>query len=429
VFSSQAQGIALNPRTGNLNVLDAGTCAVSSGSSASSFVVQQLPQNAGASAITLAGTFSATATVRLSADGGTTWVTQSTQKAVGTASYAVAGFNYICVDITAYTSGSANVTISSSLASSNIATLSANGAVSNGIWVTVDDWLVMDITFAAAQTGTIQYGFNYRLQKPDGSISNNQSLNTVTNPVFGPNYVPIQISASGWLIGATIQETGGSFIPPTGMMYYNLFLMNSPGANPCSAPPTTCNSTPNIPGGVALIGSPIALNFPITWSGGSAVYVPPAAGAGQIVYTTIAAGAGVEASWSIPAQTRLQILGIWLKLTTSATVANRNFYISAVGNQNYPFIPSPINQPASTVQVYSFTPGTGGVVQTPPGAGTNVIEIPMGQMFFGSGGVAGASGGSLCGGSTCVIATNTTNLQAGDAYIMIITYLQWNDLN
>lgn len=184
--ASFAQGIGTNPQFGSLNVLDAGTCAVSSGSSANSFVVQQLPQNAGTSTVTLAGTFSVTATIRLSANGGTTWVTQGTQSSIGTTSYAVAGFNYICADITSFVSGSANVTINSSLASSG----------SNGTGAGFTNVIVAASSGVKADWFRVNSGANF-------TVTSGSPIVTCTTCHFQTNLLRSGLAAVGMQIFAT----------------------------------------------------------------------------------------------------------------------------------------------------------------------------------------------------------------------------------
>ena len=121
----QQASAAGNPTNVSLSAVDSGTC------SAGLAAIQQLPLNAGTSTVTLTGTFSATVTVRLSANGGSTWVTQGTQSSTGTVSYSVAGFTFICVDPTTYSSGIVQVTINSSLASGSSSGSGASNAAPN----------------------------------------------------------------------------------------------------------------------------------------------------------------------------------------------------------------------------------------------------------------------------------------------------------
>jgi len=99
-----------NPLGANLSVQDAGTC-----STTGSFAWQILPNNAATTTVNLAGTFTATVTFRLSNNGGGTWITSSTSTTAGTTSIATNGFTDICADVTAFTSGTVNVTISTGL--------------------------------------------------------------------------------------------------------------------------------------------------------------------------------------------------------------------------------------------------------------------------------------------------------------------------
>jgi hypothetical protein len=99
-----------NPMGGNLNVQDAGVC-----STAGSYLWQKLPINAGTTTVNLAGTFVGTVTIRESNNGGGTWTTAGTQTAVGTSTYATGGFTDLCADLTTFTSGIFQVSISTGL--------------------------------------------------------------------------------------------------------------------------------------------------------------------------------------------------------------------------------------------------------------------------------------------------------------------------
>lgn len=106
----QAQRTASNPLGGGLSVQDAGTC-----STTGSFLWQQLPSNAATTTVNLAGTFSGTLTIRLSNNGGGTWTTNTTVTTGGTTSIATNGFTDICADVTTFTSGVFQVTITTGL--------------------------------------------------------------------------------------------------------------------------------------------------------------------------------------------------------------------------------------------------------------------------------------------------------------------------
>lgn len=110
----RAQRTGSNPLGGNLSVQDAGTCSTSG-----SYLWQVLPANANQTTVNLSGTFSATLTVRLSNNGGGSWVTVGTLSAAGTTTYSTNGYTDICVDLTAYTSGSAGVTLTTGIFNGN----------------------------------------------------------------------------------------------------------------------------------------------------------------------------------------------------------------------------------------------------------------------------------------------------------------------
>jgi hypothetical protein len=110
---SAQTAVPTNPLVGNINVQDAGTC-----STANSYLLQLLPQNASTTTVNLGGTFSATVTVRMS-NNGSTWTTVGTQSSAGTASYSPNGFLVVCADVTSYSSGAVQVSIMTGTGVSN----------------------------------------------------------------------------------------------------------------------------------------------------------------------------------------------------------------------------------------------------------------------------------------------------------------------
>lgn len=116
-----------NPLGADLQLQDAGVC-----STKFSFLWQALPGNASATTVNLAGTFSATVTVRLSNNSGATWSTAGTQNAVGTASYSTTGFTDLCADVTTFVSGKVSISINTGLlqVQSVVTTVSGGGITS-----------------------------------------------------------------------------------------------------------------------------------------------------------------------------------------------------------------------------------------------------------------------------------------------------------
>jgi hypothetical protein len=111
LFSSVLHAqVYTNPVGANLTVQDTGTCTLNQ-----SFLWQHLPINAGTTTVNLAGTFSATLTVRESNNGGATWTSAGTLSSAGTTTYATNGFTDLCVDATTYASGNVSVSISTGL--------------------------------------------------------------------------------------------------------------------------------------------------------------------------------------------------------------------------------------------------------------------------------------------------------------------------
>ena len=108
-------------------------------------VSMQLPPNAGAASIVLAGTFSATVQFELSADNGNTWTAAATASSTsaGTTNFSAAAYTHVRARASAYTSGSATTTITASTAStaatlsgSSPVTISAGGAIGCATCVT-----------------------------------------------------------------------------------------------------------------------------------------------------------------------------------------------------------------------------------------------------------------------------------------------------
>ena len=123
----------LNPLSGNLSVQDAGTC-----STAGSFLWQQLPNNPYTTTVNLAGTFSGTLTVRESNNNGSVWTTAGTITSAGTTSYQTSGYTDFCVDLTTFTSGvfQVSITTGSVIGGSGVGTLQPSTS-SNGLPVTL----------------------------------------------------------------------------------------------------------------------------------------------------------------------------------------------------------------------------------------------------------------------------------------------------
>jgi hypothetical protein len=100
------QGTFTNPQGGNL-IASSTDCSV-----VFSCVWMKLPFNANTSAITLAGTFSATALVEESGNNGVSFTTVATLSSVGLTTYPTNGLTDIRVRVSAFTSGQVSVTIS-----------------------------------------------------------------------------------------------------------------------------------------------------------------------------------------------------------------------------------------------------------------------------------------------------------------------------
>jgi hypothetical protein len=126
VSGAYAQRTASNPLGGNLFTQDSGTC-----STTNSYLWQVLPANAGTTTLNVTGTFSGTITVRESNNGGGTWSTAATITSAGTTTYATNGFTDFCADLTTFSSGIFQVSISTGLQQvQSVVTVQGSGGTS-----------------------------------------------------------------------------------------------------------------------------------------------------------------------------------------------------------------------------------------------------------------------------------------------------------
>ncbi len=120
-------GQITNPLLGSVNVQDAGVC-----STPNSFLTQQLPQNPFTTTVNLAGTFSATVTIRESNNGGATWATVTTATTPSTTAIQTSGFTHVCADVTAFTSGVVNISITTGIQTVNSIVQGSGTTIVNG---------------------------------------------------------------------------------------------------------------------------------------------------------------------------------------------------------------------------------------------------------------------------------------------------------
>lgn len=410
-----------NPLSGNIKAQDTGCLTVAS------CTWQKLPSGAGTTSITLSGTFSATLQFEISADNGTTWVAASTASSTsaGVTTFSVSGYTDVRVRCSTYSSGVIGAAIfsstSSSGGSSGPVTLAGNGGVSNGQWVTTGD--VLWAQYTTQGLGIITMNQSYRILQPNGTVTNGQwsvaSCNLNTNGGFGTG---IQVPVSGWLQALTTYSPTGGF--PQGSMYVNLYLLNSmPAGGGTSGCVSTLVAT-NI--GNLLASAPTGSSYPVSFFGTSSINVSPWAIPGftsATAVTTPAAGAdwvsGPFGGSSVTTGQRACIQGVFLKLVTSATVANRNVAIElnfGSGATQLVYMAT-IAQPASSTVFYSFAPGTTPQQQTLNG---NVYQaVPF------------ANGAPICFNANApgTVASVTGNLQSGDQYsnISILTSIQMDN--
>jgi hypothetical protein len=215
-LAQQHPGDPSNPLGGNLILVDAGTC-----STPSSFLQQKLPINASTTTVNLAGTFSATVTIRESNNGGSSWVTAGTQNAVGTATYSTNGFTDFCVDVTTYTSGSVAVTISTGIqaqgggGSGSSFPVTTPVAVNSGGSITVNTGGSIGTSGTGTITATNGVGGSTNSAAPTmGYYFTNQCLVANTGQCYYTTADVQQVKGCSWATsGPTITCTNSVFAP------------------------------------------------------------------------------------------------------------------------------------------------------------------------------------------------------------------------
>jgi hypothetical protein len=200
-----------NPLGGNLNVVDGGTC-----STAGSFLWQRLPTSAGNTTVNLAGTFSATVTVRESNNGGGTWSTAATLSSVGTSSFQTNGFTDICVDVTSYTSGIVAVSLSTGLQQVQSATASVNGGGVNTQTV--------GYTAVAGDNGKliVMNGAGLTLTLPNPPPSSTWSVTVLSHPSSTGSLTIARnsLNVNGAASNITLPVGGGTTVYTDGLNYF-----------------------------------------------------------------------------------------------------------------------------------------------------------------------------------------------------------------
>lgn len=303
-------------------------------------------------------------------------------------------------------------TITVTFAPANTATLSGNGGVSNGQWVTTSDVLWTQYTSPGSTLypglATAQILSAYRILQPNGTLTNGQWTTTTCNMASNGGYgIGIQVPVNGWLQSYTTYMTTGGV--SQGTIYANLYVLPS---MPSGGSQGTCSvSLAAANFGTLLAGAPTGSFYPVGFVGTTANIVSPWAIPAPAVNQAISnPSAGAEFQATLGTQTRTCVTGLSFALTTSATVANRTVSIrmiqpASTGTQLI-YIAS-ITQPASTAVVYSFSPGTLAQQQT---FGASILQtVPF------------TNGAPVCfnGASTGTIGSLTSNIQAGDQYSSI----------
>lgn len=175
-----------------------GNISASSSNCATSFSCvweSVLPANAGTTTINIAGTFSATLLVEESNNGGQSWSTAATLSSVGTTTYSTNGFTDIRVRCSAFTSGSAAVTISTGLLQVQ-SVVTVQGSSSGG---------GPNLPIPQAQVGP---GFNVKNYgaKGDWQSSNNGATTTSTTQTCSDcNFTQADVGKT--ICGATLATT------------------------------------------------------------------------------------------------------------------------------------------------------------------------------------------------------------------------------
>ncbi len=207
----------LNPLSGNLSVQDAGTC-----STAGSFLWQQLANNAYITTVNLSGTFSGTLTVRESNNNGSVWTTAGTITSAGTTSYQTNGYTDFCVDLTTFTSGVFQISITTG----SVTTSPGGVPATNGIAILQN--ALQNVVLGAIAAPTISQGgtpgstaYQYWLVPSGGSGASPSA----------PYGIPTDVStATG---NATLSGTNTNILAasaaPSGAIVCNVFRGNSQG--------------------------------------------------------------------------------------------------------------------------------------------------------------------------------------------------------
>lgn len=174
---------AQNSATGNITATSTNCTSVPS----SCVWESPLPPNAGTSTVAISGTFTATLLVEESNNGGQTWSTANTLSAAGTTTYSTNGFTDIRVRCSAFTSGSAAVTISTGL-------LQVQSVVSGG-----------SSSSASSQFSATSFGAVYDDATDNCTAFTN--LTTASNAYSGPGKPSVSLAAPSGNSGKAYKTT------------------------------------------------------------------------------------------------------------------------------------------------------------------------------------------------------------------------------
>jgi hypothetical protein len=313
--------------------------------------------------------------------------------------------NHARVNLTILTGGGTlNVIYSGRMATP----ASANGAISNGIWVNTGDilWTQTTVPFVA----TFGIFTTARILQPNGNVTNSSWTVASCAATFTGGWGTGQaMPVSGWLQSAMSLVTSGDF--PQGSMYINHYLL---GSMPTGGGNTSCASTITTANMETLLdGAPTGSVYPVSYPGSGIVGPWTIPGFAKLVtLTNPSAGADFASSTYgangvIPGRWCVQ--GVFFKLVTSATVANRlpSIDVNYGGGTMQLVYAASTPQTASQTVFYSFAPGTTSQQVFINGANYQTVPFSNGQ--------------PVCfnAGATGLVASATGNLQAGDQYSVI----------
>lgn len=257
-----SSAFAQNSATGNISASSTNCTSV-----ASSCVWEQpLPVNANISTIAITGTFSATLLVEESNNGGLTWATAATLSSAGTTTYNTNGFTDIRVRCSAFTSGSAAVTISTGLntglqgppgpAGGGVSSVSSIPGQPGLTAIPVQSGLMAEYRILAGETCATLKDYSGNGNNATGFNGTAPSVNAVTGGIHGGSggscNLPASLNSAQTIqlfIGNTNGNTNGVLVAGNGTTTSSLIFMLTSSPN--------SSATQSVPDQAFTVGSRI----------------------------------------------------------------------------------------------------------------------------------------------------------------------------